>query len=74
MKEMLEAKNRLAYEKGGLQTQVEQLQSQMENLASANTDYAKLKKANTLLETNYQKVAVLTLLWICKKKCVNINS
>ena len=74
MKEMLEAKNRLAYEKGCLQTQVEQLQSQMENLASANTDYAKLKKANTLLETNYQKVGVLTLLWSCKKKCVNINS
>ena len=58
MAEMLEQKNKLAYDKGRLQSKVDQLQKNLESLANAQTDLVKARKSNTTLEAKYHKVRI----------------
>ena len=59
IKEMLEQKNKLAYDKGKLETKVEQLQREMENLATAQVDLAQLRKLHNATEAKLNKVCWL---------------
>ena len=59
IKEMLEQKNKLAYDKGKLESKVEQLQREMENLASAQVDLSQLRKLQNSTEAKLNKVCVL---------------
>ena len=54
---MLAQKNKLAYDKGRLQSKVDQLQKDLESLANAQTDLVQARKLNTTLETKYHKVS-----------------
>ncbi|XP_064642994.1 coiled-coil domain-containing protein 150-like [Lineus longissimus] len=56
MTEMLEQKNRLAYDKGRLQTKVDHLQSELESLANSQTELMQLRKNNQTIEAKYSKV------------------
>eukprot|EP00062_Callorhinchus_milii_P000708 gi/632934943/ref/XP_007887121.1/ PREDICTED: coiled-coil domain-containing protein 150 [Callorhinchus milii] len=54
--ELTESKNKLAYEKGKLQTRVEQLQEELKCTSAANFENTKLKKRNTALESKYSQI------------------
>jgi predicted nuclease with TOPRIM domain len=60
MAEMLEQKNRLAYDKGRLQTKVDHLQSELESLANSQIELMQLRKNNQTLEAKYSKVSTGT--------------
>ncbi|XP_022099991.1 coiled-coil domain-containing protein 150-like [Acanthaster planci] len=53
--ELLESKNRLAYDKGRLQSRVDQLQKELEGLANARTDGLQLQKVNVAMQAQYTK-------------------
>ncbi|XP_013416003.1 coiled-coil domain-containing protein 150-like [Lingula anatina] len=53
--EMTEQKNKLAYEKGKLQSKLEQLQRDMESLSGSKAELAQLRKINQALEGKYTK-------------------
>ena len=57
MTDMLEQKNKLAYDKGRLQSKVDQLQRDLESLANAQTELVQSKKLNASLEVKYHKVS-----------------
>ena len=57
MADMLEQKNKLAYDKGRLQSKVDQLQRDLESLANAQTELVQSKKLNVSLEAKYHKVS-----------------
>ncbi|XP_067851439.1 coiled-coil domain-containing protein 150 [Heptranchias perlo] len=54
--ELTESKNKLAYDKGKLQTRVEQLQKELQHISDANSENVQLRKINTVLETKYTQV------------------
>ena len=56
MQQMLEQKNRLAYEKGRLEKKVEQLQHDLESHSSMEAELNRLKKCHKVLEAKYTKV------------------
>ncbi|CAH2248401.1 Hypothetical predicted protein [Pelobates cultripes] len=53
LNELMESKNKLAYEKGKLQSTVEQLKAELQSLGDANNENSQLRKLNTALETKY---------------------
>ena len=53
---MVEQKNKLAYEKGKLHTQVTSLQRDVETLANASNELTQSKKLNITLEAKLSKV------------------
>ena len=59
MQQMLEQKNRLAYEKGRLEKKVEQLQLDLESRSSMEAELNRLKKCHKVLEAKYTKVCGL---------------
>ena len=59
LKEMVEQKNKLAYEKGKLQAQVDSYQHELESLAGAQTELTQYKRITTSLEAKLSKVRKL---------------
>ncbi|CAC5405196.1 unnamed protein product [Mytilus coruscus] len=55
MMEMMEQKNKLAYENGSLQTQVTHLTAEVDKLKNAQNDATKLKHINEGLQNRYDK-------------------
>ncbi|KAM4694687.1 coiled-coil domain-containing protein 150 [Discoglossus pictus] len=51
--ELTESKNKLAYEKGKLQSTVDQLQSELQSVCDAQSENVQLRRLNTALETKY---------------------
>uniref|UniRef100_A0A452HT83 Uncharacterized protein n=1 Tax=Gopherus agassizii TaxID=38772 RepID=A0A452HT83_9SAUR len=56
--ELTDSKNKLAYDKGKLQTKVQQLEEELQSLADAHAENSHLRKLNTALETKYTQVNV----------------
>ncbi|XP_044888421.1 coiled-coil domain-containing protein 150 isoform X1 [Mauremys mutica] len=56
--ELTDSKNKLAYDKGKLQTKVQQLEEELQSLADAHSENSHLRKLNTALETKYTQVNV----------------
>ena len=54
--ELVEQKSRLAYDKGHLQSQVTQLQQEIESLVKQQGDLQKYKQSNIALEAKCAKV------------------
>uniref|UniRef100_A0A8C8VGM3 Coiled-coil domain containing 150 n=1 Tax=Pelusios castaneus TaxID=367368 RepID=A0A8C8VGM3_9SAUR len=54
--ELTDSKNKLAYDKGKLQTKVQQLEEELQSLADAQSENSHLRKLNTALETKYTQV------------------
>ena len=54
---MMEQKNKLAYDKGRLQSKVDQLQAELESLAHAQTDLTQAKRTIAALEAKITKVS-----------------
>nr|XP_014344292.1 PREDICTED: coiled-coil domain-containing protein 150 [Latimeria chalumnae] len=54
--DLMDSKNKLAYDKGKLQTKVQQLQEELESLADAQSNNHQLRKLNTALEAKYNQV------------------
>ena len=59
MAEMLESKNRLAYEKGQLQSRVAELQHKLTTLATTQAELQQLRKASVSLQAKYNQVAFI---------------
>ncbi|XP_072014953.1 LOW QUALITY PROTEIN: coiled-coil domain-containing protein 150-like [Amphiura filiformis] len=55
LSEMLESKNRLAYEKGNLQSQVSELQLHLTTLATTQAELKQLKNTHATLQMKYNK-------------------
>ena len=75
MHEMLEQKNRLAYDKGRLQKAVEQLQEDMELCGSSEAELGKLKECHRVLEAKYTKVCVCiseVIQFVCHCQCAHM--
>ncbi|KYO33662.1 coiled-coil domain-containing protein 150 isoform A [Alligator mississippiensis] len=51
--ELTDSKNKLAYDKGKLQTKVQELEKELQSLADAHLENSQLRKLNTALETKY---------------------
>ena len=62
MQELLEGKNRLAYEKGQLNQRIDALQKELEDVTKIQTENKHLKKMKTSLESQIKKVS-LTIRW-----------
>ncbi|EDO39485.1 predicted protein [Nematostella vectensis] len=56
MKDMVEAKNRLAYEKGSLQSRVEHLNKELSAMGALKVELEHLRKENTTAQNHYKKV------------------
>ena len=56
MADILESKNRLAYEKGQLQSRVAELQHQLSALANTQAELQRVKKVETALQARFEKV------------------
>ncbi|XP_053900403.1 coiled-coil domain-containing protein 150 isoform X4 [Malaclemys terrapin pileata] len=56
--ELTDSKNKLAYDKGKLQTKVQQLEEELQSLADAHSENSQLRKLNAALETKYTQVNV----------------
>ncbi|XP_074823909.1 coiled-coil domain-containing protein 150 isoform X5 [Natator depressus] len=56
--ELTDSKNKLAYDKGKLQTKVQQLGEEVQSLADARSENSHLRKLNTALETKYTQVNI----------------
>ncbi|XP_030436758.1 coiled-coil domain-containing protein 150 isoform X7 [Gopherus evgoodei] len=56
--ELTDSKNKLAYDKGKLQSKVQQLEEELQSLADAHAENSHLRKLNTALETKYTQVNV----------------
>ncbi|XP_067405079.1 coiled-coil domain-containing protein 150 isoform X1 [Emydura macquarii macquarii] len=54
--ELTDSKNKQAYDKGKLQTKVQQLEEELQSLADARSENSHLRKLNTLLETKYMQM------------------
>ncbi|KAM8953071.1 coiled-coil domain-containing protein 150 [Pelodytes ibericus] len=54
--ELMESKNKLAYEKGKLQSTVDQLKSELQSLCDSNSENTQLRKLNDALETKYAQL------------------
>ncbi|XP_025065730.1 coiled-coil domain-containing protein 150 isoform X2 [Alligator sinensis] len=54
--ELTDSKNKLAYDKGKLQTKVQELEKELQSLADAHLENSQLRKLNTALETKYTQV------------------
>ncbi|XP_043851747.1 coiled-coil domain-containing protein 150 [Dromiciops gliroides] len=57
--EITESKNKLAYEKGKLQTKVKQLQKEINSLADTRSENDELRKMNKALETKYAQMQTI---------------
>ena len=53
---MMEQKNKLAYDKGKLQTRLEQVQGQLESCAAAQAELQQLQRAHAALDGKHSKV------------------
>ncbi|XP_074654450.1 coiled-coil domain-containing protein 150-like isoform X1 [Tubulanus polymorphus] len=53
--EMMEQKNRLAYDKGRLETRVDQLQAEIQTLSFKQNDFVQLQKTKDAIETKFEK-------------------
>lgn len=58
LKETTEQKNRLAYDKGRLQSQVTQLQAEVTALADTRAEAIQLNKQREAMEAKYLKVNI----------------
>ncbi|XP_037768951.1 coiled-coil domain-containing protein 150 isoform X3 [Chelonia mydas] len=56
--ELTDSKNKLAYDKGKLQTKVQQLGEELQSLADVRSENSHLRKLNTALETKYTQVNI----------------
>ncbi|XP_043361440.1 coiled-coil domain-containing protein 150 isoform X5 [Dermochelys coriacea] len=56
--ELTDSKNKLAYDKGKLQTKVQQLGEELQSLADARSENSHLRKLRTALETKYTQVNI----------------
>ena len=56
---MMEQKNKLAYDKGKLQTRLEQVQAQLEQCAGASAELQTLQRAHAALDAKHNKVGRL---------------
>ncbi|XP_019378426.1 PREDICTED: coiled-coil domain-containing protein 150, partial [Gavialis gangeticus] len=54
--ELTDSKNKLAYDKGKLQTKVQELEEELQSLVDAHSENSQLRKLNTALETKYTQV------------------
>ncbi|XP_073531423.1 coiled-coil domain-containing protein 150 isoform X2 [Phyllobates terribilis] len=56
LNELTDSKNKLAYEKGKLQSTVQQLQSDLQSFGEAHSENSKLRKLNAALQARYTQV------------------
>ncbi|KAM4771074.1 coiled-coil domain-containing protein 150 [Rhinophrynus dorsalis] len=56
LNDLMDSKNKLAYEKGNLQSTVDKLQSELQSVGDAQSENAQLRKLNTALEAKYTQV------------------
>ncbi|XP_044147799.1 coiled-coil domain-containing protein 150 isoform X4 [Bufo gargarizans] len=56
LNELTDSKNKLAYEKGKLQSTVEQLQSDLQSFGDAQSENSKLRQLNAALQARYTQV------------------
>ena len=56
LKEMMDQKNKLAYENGRLQTQVEQMSAEVEGLRKADLECTQYKQLAEALQSKYSQV------------------
>ncbi|KAG9493841.1 hypothetical protein GDO78_001620 [Eleutherodactylus coqui] len=70
LSKLTDSKNKLAYEKGKLQSTVEQLQSDLQSFGSVHSENSKLRKLNATLQSRYTQKTVLQqqLSDICEEK------
>ncbi|XP_053316880.1 coiled-coil domain-containing protein 150 [Spea bombifrons] len=54
--ELMESKNKLAYEKGKLQSTIEQLKSELQTVCDAKTENSQLRKLNAALESKHAQL------------------
>lgn len=67
MKDMMEQKNKLAYDNGRLQTEVQELRGQVDILKISSTDAEQLRAKNSSLQSRYDFVR-LKIIFILKHK------
>lgn len=60
LNELVDSKKRIAYERGKLQSRVEQLKDEMESLIDVQSQHNHLKRSFASLETKYSKVRIPT--------------
>lgn len=73
MKDMMEQKNKLAYDNGRLQTEVQELRGQVDILKISSTDAEQLRAKNSSLQSRYDLVRFLKIIMlICNKTCIMI--
>lgn len=73
MKDMMEQKNKLAYDNGRLQTEVQELRGQVDILKISSTDAEQLRAKNSSLQSRYDLVRYLKIIMlICNKTCIMI--
>lgn len=73
MKDMMEQKNKLAYDNGRLQTEVQELRGQVDILKISSTDAEQLRAKNSSLQSRYDLVIFLKIIMlICNKTCIMI--
>ena len=70
LNEMMEQKNRLAYDKGRLQNRVDDLQREVESLANSQSEATQLRKVSSSLESNFKKVLTIVLSHIWTNRIV----
>ncbi|XP_061464144.1 coiled-coil domain-containing protein 150 [Rhineura floridana] len=56
LEELTDNKNKLAYDKGKLQTRVQQLEEEVQSFMDARSENSQLRKLNTALETKFNQV------------------
>ena len=59
LSDLVDSKKRIAYERGKLQSRVEQLQEEMESLTDVQNQHNQLKRSFAALEAKYSKVTFL---------------
>ena len=59
MKEMMEQKNRLAYDNGRLQSQLTQVTSQLDELKTKDTDATQNRNLYDAMQIRYEKVSAV---------------
>ena len=67
MKDMMEQKNKLAYDNGRLQTEVQELRGQVDILKISSTDAEQLRAKNSSLQSRYDFVR-FKIIFILKHK------
>lgn len=66
MKDMMEQKNKLAYDNGRLQTEVQELRGQVDILKISSTDAEQLRTKNSSLQSRYDLVRFLKIIMLIR--------